>query len=80
MFVLVVDIGNTYCKKVLMDMISLFLSVNSWRCVFYFFAFVGGILALRDVSGFSLFPCLPIWVLKLFVVFFFHGSVTLFGS
>lgn len=35
------------CKYVIL----LFLSVNSWRCVFYVFAFVYGILALYDVSG-----------------------------
>lgn len=33
----------------------LLFSVNSWRCVFYFFVFVYGVLALYDVSSFALF-------------------------
>lgn len=34
----------------------LFSSVYSWRCVFYLFAFVYGVLALYDVSSIGLFP------------------------
>lgn len=39
------------------EIVTLMLSsVNSWRCVFYFFAFVCGLLALSDVSCFWPFP------------------------
>lgn len=34
----------------------LFSSVYSWRCVFYLFAFVYGVLALYDVSSIVLVP------------------------
>lgn len=38
------------------------LSVNSWRCAFYFFAFVYGVLALYDVSSLGLFPSIIVFV------------------
>lgn len=51
-----VCVSTRWCAQVLMCscVTSLFLSVNSWRCVFYFFAFVCGVLALYDVSVFAL--------------------------
>lgn len=52
------------CKYVTL----LFLSVNSWRCVFYFFAFVYGVLALHDVSSFVLF-----------FIFFIAATVSITG-
>lgn len=40
----------------------LFSSVYSWRCVFYLFAFVYGVLALYDVSSIGLFPSFLVMV------------------
>lgn len=43
-----VRVSKVYLKNVIC------VSVNSWRCVFYLFAFIYGIVALHDVS--MLFP------------------------
>lgn len=56
----------------------LFLCANSWRCMFYLFAFIYGIVALYDVSSFAnLSPFAAdlsqVWGFLLYVLFFLSG-------